>query len=89
MSAHLLVAQPIQPHITEPEPFVDPDTAARYLRTTRRHVLEMVRNGLIVGHPLNPNSKKKDWGFLLSELHAYLLSCESRPPEARKPSRSV
>ena len=89
MSAHLLVAQPIQPHITEPEPFVDPDTAARYLRTTRRHVLEMVRNGLIVGHPLNPNSKKKDWGFLLSELHAYMLSCESRPPEARKPSRSV
>jgi hypothetical protein len=52
-------------------------------------VLEMVRNGLIVGHPLNPNSKKKDWGFLLSELHAYMLSCESRPPEARKPSRSV
>jgi hypothetical protein len=52
-------------------------------------VLEMVRTGLIVGHPLNPNSKKKDWRFLLSELHAYMLSCESRPPEARKPSRSV
>jgi hypothetical protein len=49
----------------------------------------MVRTGLIVGHPLNPNSKKKDWRFLLSELHAYMLSCESRPPEARKPSRRV
>ncbi len=89
MSAHLSLARPIQPHITEPEPFVDPDTAARYLRTTRRHVLEMVRNGLIVGHPLNPNSKKKDWRFLLSELHAYMLTCESRPPEARKLPRRV
>jgi hypothetical protein len=89
VSAHLSVARPIQPHITEPEPFVDPDTAARYLRTTRRHVLEMVRNGLIVGHPLNPNSKKKDWRFLLSELHAYMLTCESRPPEARKLPRRV
>jgi hypothetical protein len=89
VSAHLSLARPIQPHITEPEPFVDPDTAARYLRTTRRHVLEMVRNGLIVGHPLNPNSKKKDWRFLLSELHAYMLTCESRPPEARKLPRRV
>src|SRR5229473_8286287 len=68
----------------EPEPFVDPDTAARYLRTTRRHVLEMVRAGLIVGHPLDPRSKKKDWRFLLSELHAYMVSSESRPPGARK-----
>jgi hypothetical protein len=48
----------------EPEPFVDPDTAARYLRSTRRHVLEMVRAGLIVGHPLDPRSKKKDWRLL-------------------------
>ena len=73
----------------EPEPFVDPDTAARHLRTTRRHVLEMVRAGLIVGHPLDPRSKKKDWRFLLSELHAYMVSCESRPPGARKPRRRV
>jgi hypothetical protein len=73
----------------DPEPFVDPDTAAYYLRTTRRHVLEMVRAGLIVGHPLDPHSKKKDWRFLLSELHAYMLSCESRPPGARKPPRRV
>ena len=34
------------------ESFVDPDTAANFLRTTRRHVLEMVREGLIPGHPL-------------------------------------
>ncbi len=33
------------------ESFVDPGTAAQYLHTTRRHVLEMVRAGLIVGQP--------------------------------------
>jgi hypothetical protein len=69
--------------------FVDPDTAARYLHTTRRQLLEMVRAGLILGHPLDPRAKKKDWRFLLSELHAYMLSCDQRPPGARKPPRSV
>ena len=58
------------------EPFVDPDTAANYIHTTRRHLLEMVRRGLILGHPLDPHAKKKDWRFLLSELHAYMVSCE-------------
>ena len=72
-----------------PEPFVDPDTAARYLRTTRRHLLEMVRGGLIAGHPLDPHSQKKDWRFLLSELHAYMVSCEARPPGAPKPTKGV
>ena len=71
------------------EPFVDPDTAANYLRTTRRHVLEMVREGLIPGHALDPLARKKDWRFLLSELHAYMLSCDQRPPGARKPPRRV
>jgi excisionase family DNA binding protein len=71
------------------EHFVDADTAANYLRTTRRHVLEMVRKGLIPGYPLDPNAKKKDWRFLLSELHTYMLSCDSRPPGARKPPRRV
>jgi len=66
---------------------VDPDTAANYLQTTRRHVLEMVREGLIPGHPLDPHAKKKDWRFLLSELHAYMLSCDQRPPGACKPRR--
>jgi excisionase family DNA binding protein len=64
------------------EPFVDPDTAANYLRTTRRHVLEMVREGLIPGHPLDPHAKKKDWRFLLSELHAYMLRGRMKPERA-------
>jgi Helix-turn-helix domain len=83
---------PVNPVESPPasvEPFVDPDTAAHYLHTTRRHVLEMVREGLIPGHPLDPHAKKKDWRFLLSELHAYMLSCDQRPPGAHKPSRRV
>jgi len=80
--------QAISATSTEPvESFVDPDTAANYLQTTRRHVLEMVREGLIPGHPLDPHAKKKDWRFLLSELHAYMLSCDQRPPGACKPRR--
>jgi hypothetical protein len=71
------------------ESFVDPDTAARYLHTTRRHVLEMARCGLILGHPLDPHAKKKDWRFLLSELRAYMLSSDQRPPGVRKPPRRV
>ena len=71
------------------EPFVDPQTAATYLQITRRQVLEMVREGLIPGHPLDPRAKKKDWRFLLSELHSYMLSCDERPPGARKPPRRV
>jgi hypothetical protein len=71
------------------ESFVDPDTAAQYLHTTRRHVVEMARAGLILGHPLDPRAKKKDWRFLLSELRAYMLSCDQRPPGARKPPRRV
>jgi len=40
------------------ETFVEPD-AANYLRTTRRHMLEMVREGLIPGYPLDPHAKKE------------------------------
>jgi hypothetical protein len=76
-------AQTIPALSPEPfESFVDPDTAARFLQTTRRHVLEMARAGLIVGHPLDPHAKKKDWRFLLSELRAYMVSCDQRPPGA-------
>jgi hypothetical protein len=86
----VISAQTIPAGSPEPiESFVDPGTAARYLQTTRRHVLEMVRAGLIVGHPLDPHAKKKDWRFLLSELHAYMLSCDQRPPGACKPPRRV
>lgn len=71
------------------EGFVDPDTAASYLQTSRRHLLTMARTGLIPSYPLDPQAKKRDWRFLLSELHAYMLSCGQRPPGAHKPPRRV
>lgn len=75
--------------LSEPfERFVDPDTAANYLRTTRRHLLEMARKGRIRAHPLDRGSKKKDWRFLLSELQAYMLSREQRPDVHKAISRA-
>ena len=71
------------------EHFVDGDTAATFLRITRRTLLQKVRDGKIPGHALDPSAEKKDWRFLLSELHAYMVSCETRPPGARKPPRRV
>ncbi len=71
------------------EAFVDADTAAGFLGITRRTLLQKVRAGKLPGHPVDPAAEKKDWRFLLSELHAYMLSCESRPPGALKPPRRV
>jgi hypothetical protein len=89
MSTQPAPATPVESPLAPVEPFVDPDTAALYLQTSRRHVLEMVRQGLIPGYPLDSHAKKKDWRFLLSELRAYMLSCDQRPPGARKPPRRV
>jgi excisionase family DNA binding protein len=71
------------------EHFVDGDTAATFLGITRRTLLQKVRDGKIPGHALDPSAEKKDWRFLLSELHAYMVTCETRPPGARKPPRRV
>ena len=71
------------------EHFVDGDTAAAFLGITRRTLLQKVRDGKIPGHALDPSAGKKDWRFLLSELHAYMLSCDQRPPGALKPPRRV
>jgi hypothetical protein len=64
------------------EPFVDPQAAADYLLASRKYVLEMARKGLLPAHPIDPNSQKKDWRFLLSELRAHMLQSALRPPEA-------
>ena len=59
------------------EYFVDGDTAATFLGITRRTLLQKVRDGKIPGHALDPSAEKKDWRFLLSELHAYMVSCDN------------
>lgn len=70
--------------LSNPEPFVDADTAAAFVGITRRALLEKVRSGKLPGHPLDPCAKKKDWRFKLSELDRCLRSTvhsRMQPPE--------
>jgi excisionase family DNA binding protein len=53
--------------MSEIEPFVDPNSAAEFLRVARRRVLEMARAGEIPAHPIG-RGKRKQWRFRLSEL---------------------
>ena len=39
------------------EPFVDANTVAAHLKTTRRQVLEMTRRGIVPGYPLGTGLK--------------------------------
>jgi hypothetical protein len=73
------------------EPFVDPDTAAAFLSTSRKDLLQKTRIGKIPGHPLDPTSKKKDWRYKLSELDRLMcrpLNLQSQPPEPSKKRRN-
>ena len=79
--SHAIAAADTRPKL---EAFVDATTAAGFLGITRRTLLQKVRAGKLPGHPVDPAAEKKDWRFLLSELQAYMLSCETRPPGALK-----
>jgi hypothetical protein len=82
MSIQPVLISTRSPH--EPEPFVDPDSAATFLGITRRALLQKVRAGKLPGYPLDPAAKKKDWRFKLSELDHYLCSTvnsRQQPPE--------
>jgi len=71
-------------HLHDAEPFVDADTAAAFVGVTRRTLLQKVRAGKLPGHPLDPQAKKKEWRFKLSELdHCLRSTVNSRlqPPE--------
>jgi excisionase family DNA binding protein len=64
------------------EYFVDADEAAQFLKLERRTVLRFAREGRIPAHPLDPDAERKDWRFLLSELHEWLsgqVNCACRP----------
>lgn len=70
------------------EYFVDADEAAGFLKIDRRTVLRWAREGRVPAHPLDPNSERKEWRFLLSELDAWLRAqvnsaCRSCPASER------
>lgn len=82
MSASLAIVPASANHTLEP--FVDADTAATFLGITRRSLLHKVRAGKIPGHALDPEAKKKEWRFKLSELDRLLCSEVNsglQPPE--------
>jgi excisionase family DNA binding protein len=54
-----------------PEPYVDPDGAAEFLKTNRLKVIRMARVGILPAHPLG-DGKRRQWRFKLSELDKYM-----------------
>jgi excisionase family DNA binding protein len=81
MSANLV---PAPTQLRSLERFVDANTAAKFLGITRRTLLHKVRAGKIPGHALDPDAKKREWRFKLSELDRLLCSAVNsglQPPE--------
>jgi hypothetical protein len=65
------------------ESFVDANTIAAHLKTTRRQVLEMTRRGVIPGYPLGAGSSRRVWRYKLSEIDACLTAVDrKKAPEA-------
>ena len=64
------------------EHFVDANTVAAHLKTTRRQILEMTRKGVIRGYPLGTGSTRKVWRYKLSEIDAVVTGARKKPPEA-------
>jgi len=58
----------------EPEPFVGPEVVAKYLDIDAETVVRYARLGYIPAHPLHVVGKRTHWRFLLSEVHAAMLS---------------
>ncbi len=54
-----------------PEPYVDPDQAAVFLKTNRLKVIRMARSGSLPAHPL-AGGRRRQWRFKLSELDRYM-----------------
>jgi hypothetical protein len=64
------------------EHFVDANTVAAHLKTTRRQVLEMTRKGIVPGYPLGIGSRRRVWRYKLSEIDACLTGGRKKSPEA-------
>jgi len=69
-----------------PEPFVDAEAAARFLKISRRQLLAMARSGAVPAYPVSLGSCRKQWRFRLSEL-ADAISRGLRKPVGRSAAR--
>ena len=58
----------------EPEPFVGPETVAKFLDIDPETVVRYARLGYLPAHPLHVIGKRMTWRFLLSEVREAMLS---------------
>lgn len=56
------------------EPFVGPEAVAAFLDIDPVTVVRFARSGHLPAHPLRVFGKRMHWRFLLSEVHAAVLS---------------
>jgi len=54
-----------------PEPYVDPDQAAAFLKINRLKIIRMARSGALPAHPLGTGNRRQ-WRFKLSELDKHM-----------------
>ena len=65
------------------EAFVDADEAGKFLRLTRRRILELARAGRLPGHPIGVGTRRV-WRFRLSELATAMTAIENATFTSRK-----
>ena len=58
--------------ILDIEYYVAAEEAADFLKITTRRLMDLARADIIPAHPVDPNAKRKEWRFLLSELAAWM-----------------
>ena len=61
----------------EPEPFVDAEQAAHFLRLQRRRVLQLARQAALPAYPIG-DGVRRIWRFRLSELADAMLHLRQR-----------
>jgi hypothetical protein len=73
--------------ITHPEPFVDADAVAAFLRIERRQVLEMARKKIIPAHPLMGQGEgtRNTWRFRLTEVADAIAGGVKEPVQVEQP----
>src|SRR5206468_3133372 len=63
------------------EPYVAPEDVARYIKITRRQVLQAARQGLIPAHPVSFGGRRSIWRFKMSEVD---IAIAQRTPNSNR-----
>jgi excisionase family DNA binding protein len=66
--------EPTQSPTFDIEPFVDDETAAKFLSVSPRHLKDLARAGKLPAHMLG-DGPRKTWRFRLTELAIAMQAC--------------